>query len=90
MLLEPRDANVCVWHTHTNTHTHLKTLKTLKTLKVAWVNRQGHFTVAFQKIVIVRYIYIYIGWHKARLRTYIKSLVFLDFKCLEIAMLIGF
>ena len=34
--------------THTNTHTHLKTLKTLK---VAWVNRQGHF-----KIIIVRYI----------------------------------
>ena len=33
---------------HIHAHKHLKTLKTLKTLKVAWVNRQGHFTVVFQ------------------------------------------
>jgi len=60
---------------HIHAHKHIKTLKTLKTLKVAWVNRQGHFTVAFQKNNNC-YIYIDIGWHKARLRTYIKSLVF--------------
>ena len=45
------DANVCMWHTHTHTHTHtpkdLKDTKDIKdTIKVAWVNGQGHFTVA--------------------------------------------
>ena len=36
------DANVCMWHTHTP-----KDPKDTKdTMKVAWVNGQGHFTVA--------------------------------------------
>ena len=54
---------------HIHAHKHLKTLKTLKTLKVAWVNRQGHFTVVFQNKNNDIYIYMLIWWHKARLRT---------------------
>ena len=44
---------------HIHAHKHIKTLKTLKTLKVAWVNRQGHFTVVFQNKNNDIYICIY-------------------------------
>ena len=74
---------------HIHAHKHLKTLKTLKTLKVAWVNRQGHFTVVFQNKNNDIYIYIYvlIWWQEARLR--IANKPSLDKNILNIYIIYG-